>query len=407
MIRRESNAGAGYSVVELHNVRHIYVAAVSQVTGSLEEQTCDALRAIEAVIHAEGVRGSIVQQAVFLRHAEQREACRRLIREFYGDELPATTYIAQSPCDGSLVAIEALGVGPTCGPPPETVAIERLSEQLVVTRHSGISWIHCGQVIPQEAGSVYDRSTSAFRTMQQVLASAGVRFEQVIRTWLYLGDIVGAEGSRQRYRELNRARSDFYQDLVFGDGRTTPGFRGPVYPASTGIGTSNAEVVLSGIALATERSDVALVPLENPHQTSAFDYATHYSPQSPKFARAMAVTCGSCATIFISGTASITSSESRHLGDVTAQTQQTLDNMAALISEANFQRHGRAGLGATLDQLALVRVYLKRQEDYAAVQALCSARLGKTPTIYAVADICRPELLVEIEGIAFSGRGAS
>jgi len=65
----------------------------------------------------------------------------------------------------------------------------------------------------------------------------------------------------------------------------------------------------------------------------------------------------------------------------------------------------QTGLGATLDDMALMRVYIKRQEDYAVVRDLCQARLGETPVVYTVADVCRPELLVEIEGIAFCGRG--
>jgi hypothetical protein len=49
-----------------------------------------------------------------------------------------------------------------------------------------------------------------------------------------------------------------------------------------------------------------------------------------------------------------------------------------------------------------VRVYIKRQEDYEKVRAVCESRLGELPTIYAIADVCRPDLLVEIEGMAFS-----
>ena len=85
-----------------------------------------------------------------------------------------------------------------------------------------------------------------------------------------------------------------------------------------------------------------------------------------------------------------------------AQTHETLDNIAALISEENLCRHGLPGLGTSLDGLGLVRVYIKRQADYARTRAVCEKRLGALPAIYAVADVCRPELLVEIEGIAFS-----
>jgi enamine deaminase RidA (YjgF/YER057c/UK114 family) len=118
----------------------------------------------------------------------------------------------------------------------------------------------------------------------------------------------------------------------------------------------------------------------------------------------MAVVAGDFATTFISGTASITCSETQFAGDADRQTHQTLDNIAALISEDNFRQHGAPGLGGGLEQLALARVYIKRREDYAAVKAVCQARLGELPTIYAIADVCRPDLLVEIEGIACSCR---
>jgi hypothetical protein len=52
----------------------------------------------------------------------------------------------------------------------------------------------------------------------------------------------------------------------------------------------------------------------------------------------------------------------------------------------------------------LARVYLKRPEDYGQARAICQKRLGKLPALYVVGDICRPELLVEIEAIAFSRR---
>jgi enamine deaminase RidA (YjgF/YER057c/UK114 family) len=401
MIRKESSDGIGYSVVDLNDVRHVFAAAVPRKGETLEEQADDALRTIEAVICEEGARGSIVQQAVFYRDHEQLDQVRRIIREFYGPHLPATSYVPQPPCAGKLLSIEALGVGRGYG----EVEIERRSERLVVTRHNDISWIHCGQIMPRIAApSVYERSLDCFDQMRDLLSAENVAFEQVIRTWLYLGDIVGPEGPTQRYKELNRARTDFFAGCRFGRGLVSPEQNGAVYPASTGIGTEGRDVMMSCIAFATSREDVAGASLENPRQTSAFDYAQAYSPKSPKFSRAMALTCGRCATILVSGTASITVSETRHVGDVAAQTNETLDNIEALISEANLARHGMPGLGATLDGLALVRVYIKRQEDYQKTRAVCEQRLGELPTIYAVADVCRPELLVEIEGIGFSFR---
>jgi enamine deaminase RidA (YjgF/YER057c/UK114 family) len=401
MLRKRCHDGVGFSVVELQDVRHVFAAAVPRRGGSLEEQAFDALRTIKAVLDEEGPRGSIVKQEVFLSDYAQVEKCRQIMREFYGKNLPATTYVPQHPCCGKLLSIEALGVGQREG----EVEIERHDDALVVTRHNNIAWVHCGQIVPDSpATGVYERSQSAFQNMSCRLGSVGIRFDQVIRTWLYLGDIVGPEGDTQRYKELNRARTDFFQNIRFAPARTPDGFAPAIFPASTGIGADNRDVVMSCVAFATERSDIRVMPLENPQQTAAYDYADRYSPKSPKFCRAMALSCGPYATIFVSGTASITDSETRHVGDVEAQTRQTLDNIEALISADNLARHGMPGLRATLEDLAGIRVYIKRGEDYEKTRRVCEARLGELPAIYAVADVCRPDLLVEIEGIAIADR---
>jgi hypothetical protein len=60
-----------------------------------------------------------------------------------------------------------------------------------------------------------------------------------------------------------------------------------------------------------------------------------------------------------------------------------------------------AGPGTTLAGLGLLRVYVKRAEDYPVVRAACEGRLGKLPVTYVVADVCRPDLLVEMEGVGF------
>jgi enamine deaminase RidA (YjgF/YER057c/UK114 family) len=398
-IGKTSNLGIGYSVVELNDVRHIFAAAVPRCEGTLREQADDALRTIESVIQDAGARGSIVQQAVFVPDVGLIDPCRQIIREFYGSEMPATSYIPQPPCAGKLLAIEALGVGRGMG----EVEIERVSEQLVITRHNDIAWVHCAQVVPQgQDMSVYDGTIDGLKQIRSLLESVDVHMDQVIRTWLYLGGIVDEEGPTQRYKELNRARSDFYQEIPFLTKLLPPTHRGLVYPASTGIGTEGRGIMMSAIGLATSRTDIVAVPLENPRQVPAFDYADCYSPQSPKFSRAMALSCGNYATIFISGTASITDSETQHVGNIEGQTHETLTNIAALISEENLSRHGLPGLGTSLDGLALVRVYIKRPADYPQTRAVCEQRLGEVPTIYAIGDVCRPDLLVEIEGIAFS-----
>jgi enamine deaminase RidA (YjgF/YER057c/UK114 family) len=398
-----SRDGAACSTVELGDVRHVLATAVPRRGSTLRQQLHEALRGIAAAMEAQAVHGSIVQQAVFVADAGQIESCRRIIADFYGKELPATSYIPQPPCEGALLSIEAWAARASGGP----LEIQRINEQLVIARRNGVAWVHCAQVVPPEAAAgVYEGTRGALQRMGAVLGGAGVGFEQVVRTWFYLGGIVAEAGPGARYQELNRARGDFYRGIPFLAGRTD-GNGQPAYPASTGIGTEGRGVVLSAIALATDRRDIVAVPLENPRQTPAYQYPAAYSPTSPRFSRAMAVCGHGEATIFISGTASITGSTTQYDGDVAAQTHETLHNIEALISEENLARHHLSGLGTSLAGLAAARVYVKRKEYYAAARAVCQSRWGAVPTIYAIADVCRPELCVEIEGIAFSRKAAA
>lgn len=398
-LQKFSSRGIGYSVADWSDVRHVFAAAVPRRGTTLAEQADDALRIIETVNSVHGAHGTIVRQAVFVSDPASIDKCRRIIRQFYGRDLPATSYIAQPPCEGKLIAIEALGLGAGRG----DLKVERISEQLVMVRHNGMIWTYASPVVrPTKAGLAYEQGMNAFRQLQELLGGVDMRLDQVVRTWLYQGGIVEDEGATQRYRELNRARTDAYAGIPFLRGLLPKGHPTDVFPASTGIGTEGRGLEFSAVALAADHPDVLAVPIENPRQTAAYRYGACYSPQSPKFSRAMAVTCGPYAMVFISGTASITASETRHVGDAAAQTRETLDNIEALIGEENLAHHGLPGRGTTLAGIGLARVYIKRKDDYERVRAVCEKRLGELPTVYAVADICRPDLLVEIEGLALS-----
>lgn len=401
MIRKTSLDNAACCVVEHDGVRSVFVRAAPSAGGDFQQQAHDALRTVSAIAGDEGVADSLVHQTVFLSDLRQTETCRQIVRDFFASRLPATSYVPQPPCSGKLLEIEAWGVRPA----EAGVEVRRLSERTVAARHGGMTWVHCANVVAETAAeTVRERSLDAFGRLERELAAWGFRFEQVVRTWLYLGDITGLEEQAQRYQRLNLARSDFFRDRRFASEPLHGHPLGVCYPASTGIGACGRDVLVSCLALAGERADVIRLPLENPRQIAAHDYDQRYGPQSPKFSRTMAIVSQAAATVLVSGTASILDSESHHAGNVAAQTGETLDNIAALISAENFRRHGQDDLGASLDEMASLRVYVKRREDYATVEAACRTRLGNVPTVYTFADLCRPELLVEIEGIAFSRR---
>jgi enamine deaminase RidA (YjgF/YER057c/UK114 family) len=397
-ICRTSHGAVDLATVHLSGVRHLFATVQPQRGSSFAEQAEDALQALDVALARENAQRSIVRQTVFLAEPGQIDTCRKIMRRFHGADIPVTSYVPQPPSDGALLLIEVHGFVAA----GSDVEIERAGEQLVVVRHDGITWAYCAAAnLVTSAIDVYAGTALTLSQLERSLEHRGFRFDQIVRTWLYLGGIVADDRHVQRYRELNRARADYYNAFSF-LADILPESNGPAYPASTGIGTEGRELVAGAIALTAERDDVSAVPLENPRQTPAYDYARTYSPRSPRFSRAMALSFGSESMIIISGTASIINSESRHLGDVVRQTHEAFDNIEALIAEENLAQHGLPGLGTTLDGLVRARVYIKRREDFPLVQWVCARRIGQVPTVYTIADVCRPELLVEIEGTAFS-----
>ena len=212
---------------------------------------------------------------------------RRIIADFYGPELPATSYIPSR-----RAAAGCWGSRPWAWARQGRGEISRLSEQLVIARHNGIAWVHCAEVVPQNpAAGVHDAAASAFGQVRRLLDGAGVRFDQVIRTWLYLGGITEHDGPCARDQELNRARDDSFEDVRLLAGRRPPDGGGPAYPASTGIGTRGRglENQCDRIGDRAQRRDCRAAG--DPAPTAAYDYSASYSPNSPKFSRAMAPFC--------------------------------------------------------------------------------------------------------------------
>ena len=388
-----------HSVIDLARVRRIALMVTPPKSDSLMDQIWEAISSIRAVLHQQSVPMKVTSQTVFLRDAADADACRKLFDAYYGDESPATNFVVQPPCGGQALAIEAWALG------GEGIDIRFVAPDVVAISYDGLRWVHTGGIAPNQlAVTAYEQSQQTFQEAARRLEDAGTSFHDVVRIWLYMGGITDIEQGIERYRELNRARTDFFDEQtalgrleIHRDGRD-------YYPASTGIGMMGHGLTVSCMTLQTERDDVQLLPLENPRQVSAFNYSQQFSPKSPKFSRAMAVVIGDYVTTWISGTASITNSETVHVGDVEKQTEQTIDNIESLISRENFSRHGVEGAGATLGDLAKVRVYVKHPKDYGVCRQVCERRLGPVPIIYAQADVCRPDLLVEIEGVAFSRR---
>ena len=237
----------------------------------------------------------------------------------------------------------------------------------------------CGE--GNAAAALWRATTTAYRQIFELLEETQHR--HLIRIWNYLPEINGDAGGDERYRHFNSARQSAFRD----SGRSVVG----TVPAACALG-SPAGSPISIYFLAARRPPTMI---ENPRQTSAYFYPPQFGAHSPTFSRACLLRDAAGTHLFVSGTASIVGYETIHRGDVTAQTRETLTNINALLGEANRV------LGAphySLDGLKF-KVYVRRAADLAAIELALTAVSGAAPIVYLQADVCREDLLVEIEAI--------
>lgn len=391
-------AGQHHTVVRYEGVTRLAIMVTPRCGGGVRDQAWEAVSMMRAILRDQGEPMALTMQTVFVADAANVPAIQRLFEAYFDEELPLTLFVVQPPCDGSALAVEAWAVSTT------TVSVGYHGPHLLTVEHNGLRWVYASAgAIHLSGRSAFEQSVGAFDALAKRLTAVGVPFRNVLRLWLYQGGITEEEGGTERYRELNRGRTEFFEGVDFASNPLIANEPGAgIYPASTGIGTDEHGLVITSLSVQTEREDVAVLSLENPRQISSFDYPKEYSAKSPKFSRATAIRMGDHMTTWVSGTASIVDSETVFPDDAGKQTEQTLDNIENLISAENFSRLGWEDAGATLGDLAKVRVYVKHAKDYETCRAVCERRLGLVPAVYAEASVCRPDLLVEIEGVAFS-----
>ena len=203
------------------------------------------------------------------------------------------------------------------------------------------------------------------------------RWPHLLRIWNYLAAINEGEGDNERYRYFCTGRSAGMRSVL-----------GRGFSAASAIGRSDAEPVLQVYWLAAREAGVAV---ENPRQVSAWRYPREYGPTAPTFARAMRGPCAA-AQLHISGTAAVVGHQSRHDGDLAAQIDETFANLDSLLASAG----NLSGFGAG----SVLKAYVRRREDLATVAAILRQRLPDTAKrLILLGDICRAELLVELDGI--------
>lgn len=229
-------------------------------------------------------------------------------------------------------------------------------------------------------------SEEAYRRIFSLLDDQGL--PHLWRVWNYLAGINLETNGLERYRQFNIGRQDAFLECH-------RGATGNV-PAACAIGLASGPLSIAFMAGLTPA-----VPLENPRQVSAYNYPADYGPRSPTFSRGALAYLPGQELLFISGTASIVGHQTVSPGDPAAQCVESMANVAAVVEEAN--RYSRSG-PYTLGELSY-RVYVRHADQFHAISETLSPLIGGANVVYVQADICRLDLLLEIEAHGSHAQG--
>ncbi|MEA4935576.1 MAG: hypothetical protein VB102_02925 [Paludibacter sp.] len=335
------------------------------------------------------------------KYDEEYQEIRLIAGEIFRENIPLITYIIQTPGTWNEIALETLykpsfiisatfcdayGI--------RYVLMETAKTRILMTE--GIQSDFSKTDVGTQAFDIFTKATCVLNKHQ-------MQINDIVRQWNYIGHITGINGEIQHYQKFNDIRADFYQKCDWGS-------RG--YPAATGIGMMTNRLIVNFIALHSFDNHIYIHSLDNPLQTAAHAYSEkvlvglskNERHATPKFERAKIISNESFGICFISGTAAIRGEQSMNNQNVTLQTRNTLENIKYLISDINLSENGIRGKISTP---SLLRVYVKHKKDFTTVEAEILKLWPETPAIYLEADICREELLVEIEGIAMLHENAN
>jgi len=326
-------------------------------------------RAIAGVLAGEGADCTVIRETAFLRDLRADLESVRAARPW---RLAAASEVEQPPLDErarlevSAHAIVSPARTTRLEAPPACACAECARAHGLLVRLGDEEQLHVGALYGG-GEDAYAQALAMFRAAEDLLRSAGMTFQHVVRTWIHLRDI------DRDYGALNRARREFF---------AARGIDPP--PASTGIG--------GGLAPHEHDLSLGLYAVRAPRRAMSAPTLGEAMDYGSDFARGMRVVESNKVSLHVSGTASIDEQgRTAHPDDLEAQVERMLVNVAALLAEQ----------GAGFADVVSAVTYLKHPADTARLRRkLRDAGFEGFPNALVAAPICRPELLCETELVA-------
>jgi enamine deaminase RidA (YjgF/YER057c/UK114 family) len=287
----------------------------------------------------------------------------------------AVSLIEQPPLPAKKIALLAYHID---GDP--SIVKRQLSLRHVLVQKAGLKHLWSTRLRGDRTAAGWsgaEETATVFQQLVETLTAQGGTLEaNCVRTWLYVKGV-----------DL------FYQDVVNGRTRFFGRYgltRDTHYIASTGIHGA-CDHRFSVVAM-DAYSVLGLVPGQITYLND-FDLLCATKDYNVTFERGTRVGYADRAHHFISGTASIDSrGDVVHPGNVLSQLGRAFENVEGLL---------RSG-GAVLADMMHLLVYLRDASDFERVRGYLDERCPGLPMVVVQAPVCRPEWLIEIEGVAIA-----
>jgi len=383
-------------------IKPSYQVVIPEKDGNFETQWISCLQ--QLIREKERQLSSPVRVNIFVQSNNQSDyiAQHKLIYltfiKAFGDECPPFGVVMQEPEDPYRVICEVGWVKNT----DSKVVYGFFKERpycIVDAENYREYWTVGAQSVHPDL-NIKASSVSAFTYLKELYDHLGISFNNIVRQWNYVGEILSKEEDtdhrlRQHYQMFNETRSQFY-----GKFRATKD-----YPAATGIGMLYLGVCIDSFAV-TGNENLKIIPIGNPVQSESYQYGQSVlvgdpdqqmkQNQPPQFERAKLIILNKAARILVSGTASIIGQETIGIGNVEEQTRVTIQNIKHLTHPENIRKYFPQIIEIP-QHYSYIRVYVKFKDDITKVRDICLQTYGDIPSTYVVAAICRDNLLVEIE----------
>ena len=327
------------------------------------------------------------------KYQSYKEIANSYVKERFAKAHPAVAFVSQDPENGKSVALE---VFMDHGMPNRLIYKQHENIPYVVVEHKNYKEVYVSGLTGAIKGDIHENSNTALSQMEKILNAEKMDFSNIVRQWNYIERITHVSDKLkkfQHYQIFNDIRSDFYSKSEFING----------YPSATGIGASACGVVVNFIAVSNS-ANVKITPVKNPEQIDAHQYSQKVLvgresyKSSPKFERGKLVTNGEGAKMYISGTAAIVGESTLFPDDVEKQVIVTINNIKNLVKSAQIPKLYDTQPDEE-SSYSYVRAYVKYAKDIETVKRLCEKHFNSDCFQCLVSDICRDNLLVEIEGL--------